>query len=95
MASGILIALLAGAATGLALPRLSLCLLAWFSLAPLFFLWRRCPDWKRAALLGLAAGFGFHGTALYWIYSTCRFAGLAVFVGVLAWASLAFLRFTS
>ena len=88
MASGIIIALLAGAATGLALPRLSLCLLAWFSLAPLFFLWRRCPDWKRAALLGLAAGFGFHGTVLYWIYSTCRFAGLPAALGLLAWGAL-------
>lgn len=89
MASGILVALLAGAATGLSLPRLSLSLLAWFSLAPLFFLWRRCPDWRRAALLGLAAGFGFHGTVLYWIYSTCRFAGLGLLEGILAWGALA------
>jgi len=83
-------ALACGSLTALALPRPGLCLLAWFSLTPLFALWRRSSGWRQAALLGLAAGFGFHGTALYWIYSTCRFAGLAVFVGVLAWASLAF-----
>lgn len=37
---------------------------------------------------GLSAGFGFHGLALYWIYSTCRFAGIAVPIAVLAWAAL-------
>ena len=72
----LLAALACGGLTGLALPRPGLCLLAWFSLAPLFYLWRRCRDWRRAALIGLAAGFGYHGTVLYWIYSTCRFAGL-------------------
>jgi apolipoprotein N-acyltransferase len=73
----------------LALPKPGLCLLAWFSLAPLFSLWRRSRTWREASLLGLAAGFGFHGTVLNWIYSTCRFAGLSVFVGLLAWGALA------
>jgi apolipoprotein N-acyltransferase len=82
-------ALLCGALTGLAMPRPGLCLLAWCSLAPLFYLWRRCAGWRQAALIGLAAGFGYHGTVLYWIYSTCRFAGLPVAIGLLAWGALA------
>jgi len=86
---GIPLALLCGSLTALAPPRPGLCLLAWFTLAPLFALWRRCGGWREAALIGLAAGFGYHGTALYWIYSTCRFAGLSVFVGGLAWGALA------
>ncbi|MDD5627794.1 MAG: apolipoprotein N-acyltransferase [Elusimicrobia bacterium] len=89
MASGMLAALLCGAATGLALPRPGLCLLAWFSLAPLFWLWRGSRDWRAAALIGWAAGFGYHGLVLYWVYSTCRFAGLPVLVGLAAWAVLA------
>jgi apolipoprotein N-acyltransferase len=88
LTASLLLALLCGALTGLALPRPSLCLLAWFCLAPLFRLWRRCPDWRRAALLGWAAGFGYHGTVLYWVYNTCRFAGLPVAVGLLAWGAL-------
>jgi apolipoprotein N-acyltransferase len=87
--SDILIAVFSGALTGLALPRPGLCFLAWLSLAPLFFLWRKSADWRHAALIGLAAGFGYHGTVLYWIFSTCRFAGLSVLVGVMAWSSLA------
>ena len=74
--------------TALALPRPGLCLLAWVSLAPLFALWRRCRGWGGAAVLGLAAGFGYHATVLYWIFDTCRFAGLSVFVGLLAWGAL-------
>ena len=62
LAASLLLALLCGSLTGLALPRSSLCLLAWFSLSPLFYLWRRCRTWRRAALIGLAAGFGYHGT---------------------------------
>jgi apolipoprotein N-acyltransferase len=89
LSGGILAALLCGALTGLALPRPGLCLLAWFSLAPLFFLWRRCRDWRQAAIIGFAAGFGYHGTVLYWVYSTCRFAGLPAAVGLLAWGALA------
>ncbi len=84
----ILAALLCGALTGLALPRPGVCLLAWFSLAPLFWIWRRCEGWRQAVLIGLAAGFGYHGTVLYWIYSTCRFAGLPRFVSLLAWGAL-------
>ena len=87
--ASVLIALLCGALTGLALPKPSFCLLAWVSLAPLFWLWRGCASWRRAALVGLAAGFGYHGTVLYWIYNTCRFAGLPRLVGLLAWGALA------
>ncbi|MDD5656031.1 MAG: apolipoprotein N-acyltransferase [Elusimicrobia bacterium] len=85
----ILLALICGALTALSLPRPGLCLLAWVSLAPLFVLWRRAAGWRPAALLGLAAGFGYHGVVLYWIFSTCRFAGLSVAVAALAWGSLA------
>jgi apolipoprotein N-acyltransferase len=88
IAASLLSALLCGALTGLALPRPGFCLLAWFSLAPLFYFWRHCRGWRHAALIGLAAGFGYHGTVLYWIYSTCRFAGLSVAVGLLAWGAL-------
>lgn len=87
--TAVLAALLCGALTGLALPKPGLCWLAWFSLAPLFFLWRRSRGWKDAALVGLAAGFGYHGTVLCWIYSTCRFANQSVFVAFLAWSALA------
>ncbi|MFA6004781.1 MAG: apolipoprotein N-acyltransferase [Elusimicrobiota bacterium] len=82
------IALSCGALTGLALPRPGLCLLAWVSLAPLFALWRRSRTWKDAARIGMAAGMGYHGLALYWIFDTCRFAGLSMPVGLLAWGSL-------
>jgi apolipoprotein N-acyltransferase len=82
------LALFCGAATALCLPRPGLCFLAWFSLAPLFFLWRKPCAGLRASLIGFLAGFGFHGTALYWIYDTCRFAGLHPIVALLAWSAL-------
>ena len=84
----LLTALLCGALTGLALPRPGLCLLAWISLTPVFALWRRAASWREAAFLGLAGGFGYHGLVLYWIYNTCRFAGLSMPLGLLAWAAL-------
>lgn len=87
----ILLALFCGALTSLAPPRLGLCLVAWFSLAPLFTLWRRAKDWRQSFLIGWAAGFGYHATSLCWIYSLCRFAGLSAFVGILALGSLALL----
>ncbi|MCX5797663.1 MAG: apolipoprotein N-acyltransferase [Elusimicrobia bacterium] len=89
MGFDILLVMLCGALTGLALPRSSLCLVAWFSLAPLFAAWRRSKSWRGAAVLGFCAGFGFHATVLYWIYDTCRFAGLPVPVGLIAWGALA------
>lgn len=74
--------------TALCLPRAGLCPLGWVALAPLIALcWRGGP--RRALGLGFAAGFAFHGLALYWVYNTCRFAQLPVGVGVLAWTALA------
>lgn len=87
--SSVLLALASGVLTALCLPRLGLCVLGWFSLIPLFLAWGRSKAWKDSALLGFCAGFAYHGTALYWVYNTCRFAGLSVFVGLLAWAALA------
>ena len=82
------LALLSGAGLALCLPRPGLCFLAWFALAPLFYVWARSTP-ARSFAAGFAAGFAFHGLALYWIYSTCRFALLPVPVALLAWAALA------
>ena len=89
----LLLSLSCGVALALCLPRPGLCFLAWFSLAPLFVFWSESTA-KKSFAVGWAAGFGFHGLALYWIYSTCRFAGIAAPIAVLAWAALAaFLAF--
>lgn len=85
----LLLPLLCGAAAALCLPKPGLCLLAWFCLAPLFILWEDVTFPPRAFFLGFLAGFGFHGTALYWVYDTCRYAGLHPAVGILAWSALA------
>ncbi|MBI5622600.1 MAG: apolipoprotein N-acyltransferase [Elusimicrobia bacterium] len=85
----ILLCFLSGALTALALPKPGLCLLAWASLAPAFWVWFRCGSWKGALLAGLAAGAGFHGVLLHWIYQTCTYAGMPPGVGVLALVLLA------
>jgi len=82
------VAVLSGLLTALCLPRPGLCLLAWFSLAPLLGLWSGSAP-GRAFGTGWAAGLAFHGLALYWIYPTCRFAGIGVPVALLAWSCLA------
>jgi apolipoprotein N-acyltransferase len=65
----------------LTLPRPGLSVLAWIGLIPLL----RAPS----AGAGFAAGLGYHATAFWWIYSTCRFAGLPAPVALLAWSGLA------
>ncbi|MBI5630245.1 MAG: apolipoprotein N-acyltransferase [Elusimicrobia bacterium] len=80
MSSGFLLAL--------CLPRPGFCFLAWFALAPLFRAWSRSRP-RQAAGLGFAAGFCFHGLALHWIYSTCRFALIPIPLAILAWGALA------
>ena len=78
------LALLSGAMTALCLPRAGLCALGWISLAPLIGMCLQAKP-RTSLVLGFCAGFAFHGLALYWIYSTCRFAGLPRAVGLLAW----------
>lgn len=82
------LATLSGLGAALCLPRPGLCVLAWFCLVPLFLVWAQSSP-RASFAAGFSAGFGFHGLALYWIYSTCRFAGVAVPVAILAWGSLA------
>jgi len=88
IAADIALGLVCGALLALCLPRAGFWPLGWFALAPLFALWsRRNP--RRAFIGGLAAAFGFHGLTFYWIYSTCRFAGLPRALAIAAWAALA------
>ncbi|MDE2314249.1 MAG: apolipoprotein N-acyltransferase [Elusimicrobia bacterium] len=88
VAAGAALPLACGALLALCLPRAGLWPLGWVALAPLFALWSRQTP-RKALLGGLAAGFGFHGLAFYWIYSTCRFAGLPRSLAAAAWAALA------
>ncbi|MBI4678745.1 MAG: apolipoprotein N-acyltransferase [Elusimicrobia bacterium] len=83
------LAAFSGAMTALCYPKPGLCLLAWVSLAPLFGVWFRCASWKGAFVAGLAAGAGFHGVLLHWIYQTCLFAGMGHLLAVLSLVSLA------
>ncbi len=78
-----------GSLLALCLPKPGLCFLAWFALAPLLHTIRGAVSIRRSALLGWFFGAGFFATALYWIYSTCRFAGVPVPAALLAWAALA------
>jgi apolipoprotein N-acyltransferase len=70
------------------LPRPGLSALAWFSLAPLILACSEASELESFGL-GTLAGFSFHGFSLFWIYSTCRFAGIDRPVSFLAWAALA------
>ncbi len=87
-ASAVLLSLLSGILTAFCYPRPGLCFLAWFSLAPLLSA-LSSGGVVRGFGLAWLAGTAFHGTLLYWIYNTTRFAGLPVWVGILAWVSLA------
>lgn len=80
--------LVSGALLALGLPRIGLSIAAWFALAPLLWSIRKGTVWQ-AFSKGTAAGFAYHGLALYWIYSTCRFALIPVPICVLAWFALA------
>ncbi|MFA6317432.1 MAG: apolipoprotein N-acyltransferase [Elusimicrobiota bacterium] len=87
----LLLCLLSGALTAFALPKPGLCLVAWVSLAPLFGVWFRCASWKEALFAGLAAGAGYHGVVLHWIYQTCTYAGIPTFLAVASPVALALL----
>jgi apolipoprotein N-acyltransferase len=79
----------AGVVFSLALPKIGFGWAAWFALAvPLYFA-SRAGSWKEAARLGFLFGFAFAGRSLFWIYHTCRFAGVPVPVSVLAMTALA------
>jgi apolipoprotein N-acyltransferase len=84
-----LICLASGSALAFCLPKPGLTFLAWF--VPAFFLHQlsRAKDGPRAFLLGWLFGAAFCGTALHWIYLTCRFAGVSVPVSFLALCALA------
>ncbi|MFT8245653.1 apolipoprotein N-acyltransferase [Roseomonas sp. BN140053] len=56
-----------GAASALALPPLHLVPVLWLTIPGLLLLLGVAPNWRRAALLGLAWGWGFHLAGLYWI----------------------------
>ena len=76
----------------LTLPGAGLCFLAWFCLVPILYLLRGAGGKRavlRGALLGWLLGLSFHGTALYWVYSTCRFAGIGFPAAAAAWLALA------
>jgi apolipoprotein N-acyltransferase len=88
-AASALVALASGCALALCLPLPGLTFLAWF--VPAFFLHRiaGAGSARWAAFLGWLFGAAFCGTALHWIYLTCRFAGVAVPLAALVWAALA------
>lgn len=79
----------AGVALSFTLPKLGLCFLAWFLPAVLFYFVRRAPSWKAGALRGFLFGFGFGGGTLFWVYHTCRFAGVPIPISILAITALA------
>ncbi|MBI2362777.1 MAG: apolipoprotein N-acyltransferase [Elusimicrobia bacterium] len=78
----------AGAALALTLPRPGLCSLAWFAPAVLVFHAGRATSAAGAARAGLVFGAAFAGTALHWIFLTCRFAGMGLAASFVAWAAL-------
>ncbi|HAH07509.1 MAG TPA: apolipoprotein N-acyltransferase [Elusimicrobia bacterium] len=84
-----LVCLASGAALALCLPRPGLTFLAWFLPALLLDRLLRAPSAKRGAFLGWLFGAAFCGTALHWIYLTCRYAGVFVPLAFSAWALLA------
>jgi len=84
-----LVCLAAGFALAFSLPKPGFTFLAWF--VPAFFLYQlaQARSVRRAFLLGWLFGAAFCGTALHWIYQTCRFAGVSVPVSLLALLALA------
>ncbi len=86
---GLAAAAAGGALAALALPRLGLWPLGWIGLVPLILYANAAPRRRDAALLGLAAGFAYHGVVLHWVYQTCRFAQVPAPVAAFAWAALA------
>lgn len=82
------LAVLSGILTALCLPQASFCFLGWVSFAPLFWACRKI-SLKNTFISGVLAGFAFHAFALFWIYSTCRFAGINIGVSIIAWTALA------
>ena len=81
--------LVSGVLFALTLPEPGLCPFAWFALAPLLLAVREAASVRRAAALSWLAGAAFFAVSLHWIYLTCRFAGVPVAVGLLAWSALA------
>ena len=79
---------LAGAALALTLPKPGLCLLAWFAPAVLVYHASRAASAASAAGGGLLFGAAFAGTAMHWIFLTCRFAGMGLLSSSVAWAAL-------
>ncbi|MBI5201712.1 MAG: apolipoprotein N-acyltransferase [Elusimicrobia bacterium] len=77
-----------GVFLGLTLPPLGLWPVAWLGLAPLLVAARMAHTRGRAFLLGWLGGASFFAVTMYWIYSTCRFAGVPVPVSIVAWAAL-------
>ena len=80
---------ISGVLTALCLPRPGLCFLGWISLVPLCFVCRPGSSIRESFKLGWTAGFSFHALSLFWIYQTCRFAGINVFLALLSWVLLA------
>lgn len=77
-----------GALLGLTLPPLGLWPIAWLGLSPLLVALRRARSRRAAFGLGWTTGAAFFAVTMFWIYSTCRFAGVPAPVSVLAWLSL-------
>ena len=82
-------AVFSGVLTALCLPRPGLCFLGWIALVPLCFVCRPDSSIRESFKLGWTAGFFFHALSLFWIYQTCRFAGINVFLALLSWVLLA------
>ncbi|PIP82197.1 MAG: apolipoprotein N-acyltransferase [Elusimicrobia bacterium CG_4_9_14_3_um_filter_62_55] len=79
----------AGIAFSLCLPKIGFSYLAWFAPAALFYCARDASSRREAALLGFLFGFGFAGRSLFWIFHTCRFAGVPLPVSGIALTALA------
>ncbi|MFH2202923.1 MAG: apolipoprotein N-acyltransferase [Elusimicrobiota bacterium] len=83
------LSLASGAALALCLPKPGLCLLAWIAPAFLLFFASRAASAGAAAVLGALFGYAYCLVSLFWIYSTCRFAGVPFPLAVLVVNALA------
>lgn len=79
---------LCGVLLALCYPKPGVTALAWFCLSPLLLIWSKETP-RQAFASGWIAGAAFHAVLFFWIYQTCRFAGIAAALSVLVWVALA------
>jgi apolipoprotein N-acyltransferase len=85
-----LLAILSGVLTGLAFPKVSLSVLAWISLIPLFFSLSAARRAGAGFLRGAAAGAAFYAVLLYWIPAVpAHYGGMPPWLCLIIYMALA------